>query len=66
MRMLKKQECGYADVARLQAGRIVYCTKEEVAYEYGFGQWKRRTLNAVTRPQSDARAGAWVSNLHLR
>ena len=38
MRMLKKQECGYADAARLHTGRVVYCIKEEIANEYGIGQ----------------------------
>ena len=64
--MLKKQEYGYADAARFHAGRIVYCIKEDTADEYGVGQRKRRTLIALTRPQSDARACAWGSNLHLR
>ena len=64
--MLKKQECGYADAARLHTGRVAYCIKDEVSDECGISQWKRRTPTALTRPQSDARACAWGSNLHLR
>ena len=64
--MLKKQDYGYGDAARLHTGRIVYCIKEEVADEYRISQWKRCPPTALTRPQSAAHACAWGSNLHQR
>jgi len=64
--MLKKHACGYVDAARLHAGRVVYCINEEVAYEYGIRERRRRALTALTRPQSNARAFASESNLRPR
>jgi hypothetical protein len=65
MRILKKRADGYVDAARLHAGRIVYCSKEEVADDHGLRLHEGRSM-PVTRPRSDGHAFASGSNLHPR
>ena len=65
MRILKRRADGYVDAARLHTGRVVYCSKEEVADDHGLRHEGRATM-PVTRPRSDGHAFAWGSNLHPR